>query len=208
MFSDTHGLTWNYSRTLLLPGDETSNPVQLANGSVVIDMRGHDLASYDKGNPNNAHRWLGRSDTSGTTWPSDFGHMRPFINASSGTPMTFGGDCFGDLTRLPAVAAGTATGEWIAADKELLVMGGIHSTGGSHGGIGGRSDYRVHMSSDGGNSFSLVSEVYNGSTSYSGIRALNSTHVGVMFNAGSAHKGSMACDAVTKYIVLCVRCNR
>jgi sialidase-1 len=204
MFSDTHGETWNYSRTLLEAGDEVSNPVQLANGSVVLNMRGHDLQSYDKGDPNNAHRWLGRSDTFGTTWPSDFSHMRPFMNASSGMPMTFGGDCFGDLTRLPAVAAATA-GDWSAGGKEILVMGGIHSTG-SHGGIGGRSDYRVHMSTDAGNSFSLVAEVYKGSTSYSGIRALNSTHVGLVFNAGSAHKSSMACDAVTKYIVLCVRC--
>ena len=131
--------------------------------------------SYDKGNPNNAMRWLGRSDTAGSTWPSDRSHMRPFTNASDGKPMTFGGDCFGDLTRLPPVPS-TDGGTWLAAEKELLVMGGIHRDG-TGGGVAGRSDYRVHVSSDGGSSFSLLSEVYKGSTSYSGIRALNSTHV-------------------------------
>ena len=43
MFSDSHGKEWSYSKTLLHPGDEVSNPVQLANGSVIVDMRGHDL---------------------------------------------------------------------------------------------------------------------------------------------------------------------
>lgn len=210
-FSDTHGQQWDYSRTLLLPGDEVSNPVQLANGSVVIDMRGHDLRSYDKGNPNNAMRWLGRSDTSATTWPSDASHMRPFVNATSGHPMHFGGDCFGDMTLVPPVPATSnvltaGSNEWKSMlEKELLVMGGIHRDGVS-GGISGRSDYRVHVSSDGGNSFSLVSEVYKGSTSYSGIRALNSTHVGVMMNVGSEHSSSMACDATTNFVVVCVRC--
>ena len=33
MYSDDHGLTWNYSHTLLLPGDEVANPVELANGA-------------------------------------------------------------------------------------------------------------------------------------------------------------------------------
>lgn len=219
-FSDTHGKTWDYSRTLLLPGDEVSNPVQLSNGSVVIDMRGHDLLSYDQGDPNNAMRWLGRSDTYATTWPSDFSHMRPFINATSappGQPMHFGGDCFGDMTLVPPVQAGErerAMTSLLAADRresklgldtELLVIGGIHRDGLS-GGVRGRSDYRVHASSDGGNSFSLVSDVYKGSTSYSGIRALNSTHVGVMMNVGSEHASSMACNALTKFVVLCVRC--
>ena len=43
MFSDSHGKEWSYSKTLLHPGDDVSNPVQLANGSVIVDMRGHDL---------------------------------------------------------------------------------------------------------------------------------------------------------------------
>ena len=43
MFSDSHGKEWSYSKTLLHPGDEVSNPIQLANGSVIVDMRGHDL---------------------------------------------------------------------------------------------------------------------------------------------------------------------
>ena len=34
---------------------------QLGNGSVVINMRGHDFRSYDGGNPDNAMRWLARS---------------------------------------------------------------------------------------------------------------------------------------------------
>jgi hypothetical protein len=34
---------------------------------------------------------------------------------------------------------------------------------------------------DGGNSFELVKKVYAGSTSYSGVVALNSTHVGVVY---------------------------
>ena len=55
----------------------------------------------------------------------------------------------------------------------------------------------------GGSSFSLLSEVYKGSAAYSGLRALNDTHVGVMINVGSAHAGSMACGAMTKYVVLC-----
>ena len=115
------------------------------------------------------------------------------------------------MTLVPPVPATSnvlpaGSNEWKSMlEKELLVMGGIHRDGVS-GGISGRSDYRVHVSSDGGNSFSLVSEVYKGSTSYSGIRALNSTHVGVMINVGSEHSSSMACDATTNFVVVCVRC--
>eukprot|EP01050_Picozoa_sp_SAG11_P009970 SAG11_NODE_976_length_6329_cov_6.100482_3_plen_174_part_00 len=146
IYSDTHGASWNYSRTLLYPGDETS-VAQLDNGSVILNMRGHDLNSYDRGDPNVARRWLGRSEDSATTWPA--GWIRPFVNASSaaaaaGQPMRFGGDCFGDLTHVPAMSAAAALGStppplssggggaehrgWIAADKELLVMTAIAHT--------------------------------------------------------------------------------
>ena len=76
MFSDTHGQTWNYSRSLILPGDEVSNPALLANGSLVLNVRGHDLRKYDGGDPNKAMRWLARSDDQGDTWPSDRSHLR------------------------------------------------------------------------------------------------------------------------------------
>jgi hypothetical protein len=214
MYSDSHGAQWNYSRTLMLPGDEASNPVQLANGSVILNLRGHDLRSYDRNNPNNAMRWLARSDTSGTTWPGDLSHLRPLINASSQAPMRFGGDCFGDMSRLPPMhqvppARRDIDNEsnWVAPRTELLVMGAIHTTGGSQSiGISGRADFRVHASGDGGNSWTLVSQVYTYSTSYSGIRALNSTHVGVMINVGSTMADSMECGATTNYVVVCVRC--
>merc|ERR1712083_295567 len=119
--------------------------------------------------------------------------------------MRFGGDCFGDMTGVPARGEirRSAVWDWEAPDKDLLVMAAIHRDG-SSGGISGRSDYRVHRSLDGGNSWTLVAQVYAGSVSYSGIAALNSTHVGLMYNAGSEHGSSMACDAVTKYVVLCV----
>eukprot|EP01047_Picozoa_sp_COSAG01_P022906 COSAG01_NODE_1378_length_10526_cov_13.789105_3_plen_530_part_00 len=184
-FSDNHGATWNYSRTLLLPGDEVANPAELSNGSVVVNMRGHDLRAYDQGNPNNAMRWLGRSDNGGSTWPSDVSHMRPLMNGSSAKPMHFGGDCFGDMTGLPK-------------SPDVLVMGAIHSDG-SGGGIHGRSDYRVHKSLDGGASWKLVKQVYPGLVSYSGIQQLNSTHVGVMYNAGP-----MTCNAKTKFVIVYV----
>ena len=76
MFSDTHGQTWNYSRSLILPGDEVSNPALLSNGSLVLNVRGHDLRKYDGGDPNKAMRWLARSDDQGDTWPSDRSHLR------------------------------------------------------------------------------------------------------------------------------------
>ena len=187
-------MTWNYSHTLLLPGDEVSNPVELSNGSVILDMRGHDLRSYDQGDPNNAMRWLGRSDDGGTQWPRGRAHIRPFVNGSStpaGQPMHFGGDCFGDMTSVivGAHCRGCSPGD-------TLVMGAIHRDG-QGGGISGRSDYRVHKSVDGGSTWTLVAQVYSGSVSYSGIRAVNSTHVGVMINAGP-----MACGAHTKYVVV------
>eukprot|EP01050_Picozoa_sp_SAG11_P009971 SAG11_NODE_976_length_6329_cov_6.100482_4_plen_93_part_00 len=72
-------------------------------------------------------------------------------------------------------------------------------------GTGGRSDLRVHRSLDGGNSFELVTQVYSGSTSYSGVVTLNSTHVGVAYNGGSEHATSMTCGASTKWVVVCVR---
>ena len=72
--------------------------------------------------------------------------------------------------------------------------------------FGGRSDLHVHRSLDGGNSFELVKKVYSGSTSYSRIVTLNSTHVGVAYNAGSEHASSMTCGAFTKWVVVCVRC--
>lgn len=75
-------------------------------------------------------------------------------------------------------------------------MGAIHRDG-QGGGVLGRSDYRVHKSEDGGSTWTLVAQVYSGSVSYSGIRALNLTHVGVMINAGP-----MACGADTKYVVV------
>ena len=56
-----------------------------------------------------------------------------------------------------------------------------------------------------GSSWTLVSEVYTGSTSYSGIRALNATHVGVVINVGSVRGSSMACGAMTKFILVNVR---
>ena len=201
MFSDNHGQSWNYSRTLMLPGDEVSNPAQLSNGSVIMNLRGHDLPSYDQGDPNNAMRWLARSDDGGTTWPSDAAHLRPLLNASSVPPnrpeMRFGGDCYGDMTRVPAVED--------PPGKELLVMGAIQTTG-AKGGIGGRSDYRVHASSDGGSSWTLVSRVYPYSSSYSGLATLNSTHVAVGLNVGSKRAGSMTCGALTKFVAICVRC--
>ena len=128
--------TGDYSHTLLLPGDE-SVAAELSNGSVVINMRGHDLPSYDHGDPNLAMRWLGRSDDRGSTWPP--GQMHTLTNASSGKPMHFGGDCFGTMAAVPPVAAdGTAASggrQWVAAGEELLVMGAIHSN--SRHGIGG-----------------------------------------------------------------------
>ena len=72
--------------------------------------------------------------------------------------------------------------------------------------FGGRSDLHVHRSLDGGNSFELVKKVYSGSTSYSRIVTLNSTHVGVAYNAGSENASSMTCGASTKWVVVCVRC--
>ena len=122
--------------------------------------------------------------------------------------MHFGGDCYGDMTRLPPLRTEDklASADWVAPQTELLVMGAIHHTGAAVG-IGGRSDFRVHRSADGGNSWTLVARVYNGSASYSGITALNSTHVGVVFNAGSKYKPSMDCDAMTKYRAICARCN-
>ena len=102
-----------------------------------MNMRGHDLRRYDNGDPNSAERWVGRSDDSGTTWPP--GDMRPLRNASSpGHPMHFGGDCFGDMSVVPAVpdlsgyAVSSGADEqegWLAADKELLVMSAIYHTG-------------------------------------------------------------------------------
>ena len=84
---------------------------------------------------------------------------------------------------LPAQRLPAAGHPWVAAGQDLLVMGTIHRVGSSHG-IGGRSDYRVHRSTDGGNSWELLAMVYSGSASYSGLVALNSTHVGVAYNAG------------------------
>jgi hypothetical protein len=211
MYSDNHGLSWNYSRTLLHPGDECS-VAELANGSVILNMRGHDLNNYDKGDPNKAIRWLGRSEDSATTWPA--GWIRPFVNASAkdSQPMHYGGDCFGDLTHVPAMTtaaivrpSGGLQRHWVAANKELLVMTAIYFTTVPPD-FGGRSDLRVHRSLDGGNSFELVKKVYSGSTSYSGIVTLNSTHVGVAYNAGSEHASSMTCGAFTKWVVVCVRC--
>jgi hypothetical protein len=50
-----------------------------------------------------------------------------------------------------------------------------------------------------------VSEVYKGSISYSGIRALNATHVGLMIDVGSTNTSSMACGAMTKFVEINVR---
>ena len=129
-------------------------------------------------------------------------------------------DCFGDMTKLrpvppahqrtapgaPTVATSNKRGggaqEWIGAESDLLVMGAIHRDGIS-GGISGRSDYRLHRSLDGGSSWKLLARVYpGGSVSYSGIQALNSTHVGVMYNAGPMS----SCGAVTKFVTVCARC--
>ena len=96
--------------------------------------------------------------------------------------MHFGGDCFGDMALLPPAQA-TPGHPWVAAAQDMLVMGAIHHVGTSHG-IGGRSDYRVHRSTDSGNSWELVAVVFPGSASYSGLLAINSTHVGVAYNAG------------------------
>lgn len=109
--------------------------------------------------------------------------------------MHFGGDCFGDMTGMPNVHFS------LGQDGPLtIVMGAIHHDG-HGGGISGRSDYRVHKSTDGGSRWTLVAQVYAGPVSYSGIQALNATHVGVMYNAGP-----MACGAETKFVALCVRC--
>lgn len=205
MFSDTHGRDWNYSRTLILPGDEVSNPASLSNGSVLLNVRGHDLGKYDGGDPNKALRWTARSDDGGQTWPSGRRHLRPLLNASSHRPMHFGGDCFGDMALLPAHRLPAATHPWVGAGQEVLVMGTIHHVGSSHG-ISGRSDYRLHRSTDGGESWELLAMVYAGSASYSGLVGLNASHVGVAYNAGSERASSMSCGAVTKYVVVCARC--
>ena len=88
-------------------------------------MRGHDLRSYDKGDPNNAIRWLGRSDDGGTSWPADRAHMRPFVNGSStpaGQPMHFGGDCFGDMT---SVIVGSGTNTQLQSHHNVIYRGQV-----------------------------------------------------------------------------------
>eukprot|EP00036_Acanthoecidae_sp_10tr_P019017 CAMPEP_0206305666 /NCGR_PEP_ID=MMETSP0106_2-20121207/10388_1 /ASSEMBLY_ACC=CAM_ASM_000206 /TAXON_ID=81532 /ORGANISM="Acanthoeca-like sp., Strain 10tr" /LENGTH=174 /DNA_ID=CAMNT_0053736535 /DNA_START=1 /DNA_END=522 /DNA_ORIENTATION=+ len=174
MYSDDFGATWNYSRTLLHPGDE-SQVAQLPNGSVVMNMRGHDLPSYDHGNANNARRWLGRSDDGGTTWPAE--HIWVLPN------LTFGGDCEGSMVALPR-------------GDPVLIMSAIHSDGPKPGivarasvagSIIGRADLRLHRSIDGGASWQQVAVVYQGSAAYSSLVALNATHVGVLWAAGSLH---------------------
>lgn len=93
----------------------------------------------------------------------------------------------------------------ITGGGELLVMGAIYRDGTS-GGISGWSDYRVHRSADGGLHWELVEVVYSGSASYSGMAALNATHVGAMIDTGTVHATSMECGAVTQFVEVCVRC--
>jgi len=147
MYSDDHGKSWNYSSSLLLPGDECQ-AAELSNGTVLINMRGHDLAGYDRGNPNLAMRWLGFSDSGESQWPKD--RIRILLNASSAEPMHFGGDCEGTMVSMPA------TDE----QQELLVMGAVEHTGGGGGApIGGRSDYRLYRSWDSGVSWEQLTQV-------------------------------------------------
>ena len=162
MWSDDHGMSWNYSRTLLLVGDE-SQAAQLPNGSVVINMRAHDLNSYDHGDPDRAIRWIGRSDDYGTTWPAE--QMWPLVDAQTGANLTFGGDCEGTMVSMPGAGSGAG----------LLVMAAVHcsnakdpacyakSSGGDRASLGdSRRDLRVHTSTDGGRSWTYLTTVYTG----------------------------------------------
>merc|ERR1711939_786737 len=106
--------------------------------------------------------------------------------------MHFGGDCEGTMVHLPG--DGNNAG--------ILVMGSVHHVG-THGGIQGRSDYRLHRSLNGGASWTKVADVYSGPASYSSLVALNATHVGLAWNAG-VDKDSMQCNATTQFSVYCV----
>ena len=64
-----------------------------------------------------------------------------------GTPMRFGGDCYGTMAKVPALethGGDRADGGGDGWRGELLVMGTIHRDG-TGGGIGGRSDYLVYV---------------------------------------------------------------
>ena len=83
----------------------------------------HDHAYTDLDRPKQTHS-LTRTPpptqyvAGGTEWRSQDIHT--LLNASTGTPMRFGGDCEGTMVTVP----GSAT-----HGPELLVMGAIHHTG-------------------------------------------------------------------------------